>query len=117
MVHPEESDDFVDYLLDLLASLGSVSARRMFGGYGIYHEDVMFGLVGDDTLYLKADAENVGHFKAEGLPAFEYGKGGKTIRMSYFLAPPEMMDDPEAAARWARRSIAAALRVQAARNR
>jgi DNA transformation protein and related proteins len=117
MVHPEGSNAFVDYLLDLLASLGSVSARRMFGGYGIYHEGVMFGLVADDTLYLKADAENVGLFEAEGLPAFKYGKGGKSIRMSYFLAPPEMMDDPEAAARWARRSIEAALRAQVARNR
>jgi len=117
MVRPVESDAFVDYLLDLLAPLGSVSARSMFGGHGIYHEGVMFGLVADDILYLKADAENVAHFEAAGLPAFEYGKGGKSIRMSYFLAPPEMMDDPEAAARWARRSIAAALRAQAARNR
>ena len=50
--------DFVDFLLEGLQPLGAVSARRMFGGYGIYCEGVMFGLVADDALYLKVDATN-----------------------------------------------------------
>ena len=30
----------------------------MFGGGGVYHDGVMFGLVASDTLYLKVDETN-----------------------------------------------------------
>jgi len=41
--------DFVEYVLEPLAPLKNVRARKMFGGYGIYQESVMFGLVADDV--------------------------------------------------------------------
>jgi len=46
--------EFVVYLKEVFEQLGPIRARKMFGGYGIYHDGVMFGLVADDTLYLKA---------------------------------------------------------------
>jgi DNA transformation protein len=49
------SDSFVDFLKDSLSGLGPVSVRRMFGGAGVYADGVMFGLVAQDALYLKAD--------------------------------------------------------------
>ena len=49
------SAGFVELLKDALSGLGPVSVRRMFGGAGVYADGVMFGLVADDTLYLKAD--------------------------------------------------------------
>jgi DNA transformation protein and related proteins len=47
--------EFVDSLDEVVAQFGAISAKHMFGGYGIYHDSVMFGLVADDVLYLKAD--------------------------------------------------------------
>ena len=35
----------VEHLLEILALLGDVSARSMFGGWGIYHDGLMMGLV------------------------------------------------------------------------
>ena len=37
-------DKLTAYLLELLAPLGAVSARRMFGGIGLFHGGLMFGL-------------------------------------------------------------------------
>jgi DNA transformation protein len=38
-------DKLAEYLLELLAPLGPVSARRMFGGAGLFHGGTMFGLL------------------------------------------------------------------------
>ena len=47
--------EFLDYLRDLLDPLGPFAVRRMFGGAGFFEDGVMFGLVADDTLFLKTD--------------------------------------------------------------
>jgi len=108
---------FTDYLPELFESFGQVTLRRMFGGHGVYHDGRMFGLVADDTLFLKADDQNREHFTARGLGPFQYGKGDKLMAMSYYAAPAEIFDDPEEAAIWARRSFEAALRAAAAKPR
>ena len=109
--------DYIEYLHDVFARLGPITTRKMFGGYGVYHDGLMFALIADDTLYLKADSENTIHFENAGLGPFEYDKNGKRVRMSYFRAPDEIMDDRETAALWARRSFEAALRSQATKNK
>jgi DNA transformation protein len=104
--------EFAEHLRDVFRTFGRVELRPMFGGYGVYHRGLMFGLVDDDTLYLKADAENAADFRALGLPQFEYLRQGKVARMSYYRAPETVMDNPDDAARWARRSFEAALRAR-----
>lgn len=105
-------DPFVEYLLELLAGLPGVSARRMFGGYGLFRNGLMFGLVADETLYFKVDAESVGEFTAHGLGPFVYEKNGKPMPMSYHQAPGEALDDPDEMVAWAERAFAAAVRAQ-----
>ena len=107
---------FAEYLHEVFERIGPIRIRKMFGGYGVYREGLMFGLVADDTLYLKADATNARYFEELGLGPFEYRNHGKTIRMSYYQAPDGIMDDREQAAIWARRSVAAALRARAPRK-
>ena len=109
--------EFVEYLHEVFEGFGPIRIRKMFGGYGVYHNGFMFGLVADDTLYLKADAENARFFEKECLGQFEYDKDGRTIRMSYYEAPDGIMDDREQAAIWARRSFEAALRSRAPKRK
>ena len=104
--------EFVDNLQEVFVRFGTVAARRMFGGYGVYHDGLMFALVADDVLYLKADEKSVSRFKELGLAAFEYEKAGKTMKMSYYLAPEGIFDDPEMAKEWAVLAIEAALRAR-----
>ncbi len=89
----------------------------MFGGYGIYHDGLMFALVDEDTLYLKADADNVRYFEELGLRRFEYDSNGKVVKLSYFRAPDELLDDRELAAAWAQRSYEVARRSVAAKKK
>ena len=102
--------EFVDHLQDVFERFGPIVLRRMFGGHGIYHKDVMFALVADDSLYLKVDQQSAAQFESRGLARFEYDKGGKRVQVSYFLAPAEIFEDPDEAAQWAMEAYAAALR-------
>jgi DNA transformation protein len=110
-------NEFVDYLHEVFEQFGPIRARKMFSGHGIYHNGLMFGLVADDTLYLKADAKNASHFEKEGLGRFEYRNGERVVKMSYYRAPADIMEDREEAAMWARRSFEAALRSQGSRKK
>lgn len=109
--------EFVSYLHEVFELFGPITSRKMFGGYGIYHQGLIFGLVVNDTLYLKADAENAGDFAKQRLGKFEYQKNGKLMQMSYYLAPFELMEDRDLAALWARRSYGAALRSAKAKKK
>ena len=102
--------EFVDYLHEVFAEIGEINVRKMFGGYGIYRDGVMFGLVADDQLYLKVDDTNREDFEALGLDAFEYNKQGKLMKMSYYLAPEVIYDETDVAAQWAHKSWEVALK-------
>ncbi len=97
------SEGFKDFIKDQLAAFGAVRIRNMFGGAGVYAGDVMFALIADDTLYLKADDVSACNFEAEGMGPFIYtGKRGKPIAMSYWEVPPRLLEEPEEFAAWAR---------------
>ena len=106
------SNEFIDFLHEVFEDLGPIQAKRMFGGYGIYHDGLMFGLVVANQLYLKVDDENRHYFEAQKLGPFVFAMKGKPVQLSYHLAPEAIMDERELAAMWARRSWNAALRAQ-----
>lgn len=111
------SDGFLDFLRDALAGLGPVLVRRMFGGAGIYCDGVMFALVSDDTLYLKADAGSRAAFEVEGQGPFVYQGKGRPVAMSYWRAPDRLLEDPEDLLAWARTALAVARREAASKPR
>jgi len=103
--------EFVSYVVDLMQPIGPVHAKAMFGGHGIFLEELMFGLVADSTLYLKADDETENDFKQKGLEAFTYNKKGKEYKLSYFQAPEETLEDSDQMRVWANKAYASALRA------
>jgi DNA transformation protein len=46
----------VDFILDQITEAGDVSAKKMFGEYGIYCDGKMTALVCDDQLFVKPTA-------------------------------------------------------------
>jgi DNA transformation protein len=102
--------DFIPFVQELLEDWAPVSARRMFGGHGLYHEGLMFAIVMDQRLYLKADEVNRPEFEALGLAPFTYAMKGKEVALSYWAAPDAIFDEPSEAVRWAQSSWDAALR-------
>jgi len=107
-----QSREFIDFLIGQMRGFGAVSARRMFGGAGLFRDGLMFALVADDTLYLKADDVSDGEFEAEGLPPFSYATSdGRRTIMSYRRAPETCLEDDEAMAAWCGKAFAAARRA------
>lgn len=102
---------FADFVLEILRPWRQVTARRMFGGHGIYHAGVMFALIADGTLYLKVDEESRSAFESAGLSPFVYEAKGRRVSLSYYRAPDAMLDEPDVAREWAERGWQAALRV------
>ena len=105
-----DAREFAAHIVDLLDPFGPCEARPMFGGFGIFHQGLMFGLIADGNLYLKADDDSRGMFEAEGSDAFSYYKKAKRYQLSYYLAPEAFFEDPEACLYWARMAFDAALR-------
>ena len=74
--------EFERFLEDLFAPVGGVRLRRMFSGHGVYRDGLMFALVSDGVVYLKADATSRPAFEAEGAGPFRYVAKGKTVALS-----------------------------------
>jgi len=104
------SPDYLDFLRDQLDAFGAFDIRRMFGGAGLFRDGLMFALVVDDVLYLKVDDRNRPDFEAAGMAPFSYDRKGKTAALkSYYEVPPELPEDADELAAWARRAFDAAL--------
>jgi DNA transformation protein and related proteins len=103
------TDPFVAHILELLAPLGNVRARKMFGGWGISCDGISIGLVAWERLYLKVDATTKPNFREAGCEPFIYDGKNRPIEMSYWTVPPDAMDAPHLMAPWARLAMQAAL--------
>ncbi len=108
--------EFADHVVGRLLPFGPVAARRMFGGFGVYLDDVMFGLIGWNTLYFKVDDANRGDFERAAMAPFTDEGKTRPVRLSYYQVPNDVFDDPERLAEWAAGAVAAARRAKDARK-
>lgn len=107
------SDEFIAWCRELLAALGTVRTRRMFGGHGAYVDEVFVALIANDVLYLKVDDATRPQFLAAGCSIFEYHTAaGRHGSLGYFNAPAEAMESPALMLPWARLAMMAALRAR-----
>ncbi|MBN2364867.1 MAG: TfoX family protein [Calditrichaeota bacterium] len=87
-----------------------IRVRKMFGGYGIFIREAMIGLVSENILYLKADNQSSKKFEERGLRPFTYFRKGRKVKLSYYQAPEETLEDREAMQKWMHLAYEAALR-------
>ncbi|HYK82952.1 MAG TPA: TfoX/Sxy family protein [Gemmatimonadales bacterium] len=104
------SATFRTFVLDQLRRVDPrIRGRSMFGGVGIYAGEQFFGLIADDTLYLKVDESTRPDFVARGMGPFRpYGEEGDAMR--YYALPDDVLDDAEALRPWAEKAIGVARR-------
>ena len=108
---------YLAYVLEQLEDVGNVSARRMFGGVGLYSDDLFFGLVDDDTLYFKTDESNSAEYVARKMPRFMPPVNRPMGPMGYHQVPADIIEDAEALVAWARQSVAVALASRARKRK
>ena len=110
-----EQPPFVEHCSELLASLGAVRVRRMFGGWGLYVDELFIALIAYERLYLKVDADAREHFASAGCEPFVYNAGNKQVSLGYWTAPDAAMDSAAMMQPWARLALQAALAARAAK--
>src|ERR1700733_11147678 len=90
---------YVDWMVEWLSPLGAITARSMMGGHVLYCDGIVFALVADGMLFLKADDETRPKFAALGLKAFRPFPD-QPHGMSYYTPPPEFFEDADVMLEW-----------------
>lgn len=93
-----------DFILDQLAKLPGVTARPMFGGYGLYKGSLIFGILDDNRTYFRVGATTRAEFEARGMGPFS--PSPKQVMRSYYEVPEEVLENPDELASWARKALA-----------
>ena len=104
--------DFASHCAELLSAAGAVQCKRMFGGYGLYLDDVFVAIVSGDNLYLKADDQTQPRFSAASSTPFCFVARGKAQVTHFWSAPADAMDSPALMRPWAQLAFEAALRAR-----
>jgi DNA transformation protein len=107
------SKGFLAHALDLLSLAGPVTARSMFGGYGLYLGGSMFGLLDDDDIFLKTDELSRGAFVTAGCRQWVYPSPKGPMPTSSYRPPDDALEHAEAMLPWARLALEAAERAAA----
>lgn len=111
------SASFREFLIEQMAGFGPVTICPMFGGAGVMRDGLMFALIDDEVLYLKADDTTKAAFVAEKLSQFTYmSRGGKMMEMAYWRIPERCLDDADEMANWCRTAYGVALNAAAKRR-
>ncbi len=98
-----KSDGFKDLVLDQLTDLRGVTARAMFGGYGLYHEATFFGIIHKGRLYFKVTIATASRYKAHGMKPFR--PNAKQTLKSLYEVPIDIIEDAEALTQWATEAV------------
>jgi DNA transformation protein len=104
-----------DGLKALFEPFGAVAVKRMFGGSGIYAEELCFAIESGGEVFLKVDAQSEPSFSAAGSSPFIYNARGKPMTTSYWRLPSAAYDEPGELIRWAALGLEAARRAAAAK--
>ncbi|EGI76616.1 TfoX/Sxy family protein [Hylemonella gracilis] len=105
-----------EHCIELFSPLGRARARRMFGGQGLYVDDLFIALIVDGRLYLKTNDATQQHFADAGGQPFVYAGSERKpiVVMSYWTPPAEALESPALMTPWARLALEAALSARKA---
>jgi DNA transformation protein len=108
------SSDYLQFILEQLHGLGQVHARRMFGAAGLYCDEIFFGIISEDTLYLRVDEASRPDYTARGMQAFRPYADRPEVSMTYFEVPADVLEDSAELLTWSRRALVSRARGAAA---
>ncbi|MBI1729328.1 TfoX/Sxy family protein [Candidatus Acetothermia bacterium] len=114
-----KDSSFHDYVVyDLLTEVSGITSRAMFGGWGIYKNGLIFGIIFDDELFFKVNDENRVEFERSGSHPLVYAnRDGKESTLSYWLITEEVMEDREKLGKLMESSLAVSRKGMSKRKR
>lgn len=103
------SEGYVQWVLEQLSGAGAVSARRMFGGIGLYRDGVFFAIISSDVLYFKAGEANRDDYATRGMQQFQPFRAKPELSLNYYAVPADVLEDQDECVHWVQRAVAAAV--------
>ena len=101
------SAGFREFVLDQLAGVDGLRAQAMFGGVGLYAEDVFFGILAADVLFFKVDDTSRREYEDAGSSPFK-PYADRAMTMPYYNVPIVVLEDAVMLGEWAARAVAVA---------
>ena len=98
-----KDESFKDFVLDQLAGMDDVEARRMFGGYGLYRDETFFGIIHKGKLFFKIDESTVVEYRKRKMKPFR--PNAKQTLKSYYQVPVDIIENADELREWAVRAI------------
>jgi DNA transformation protein len=95
-------DEATRHVMELLSPMGPISARRLFGTWGLYLEDRIFAVVHDGVVYFRTNDATVGRYRDAGSQPFLYRRAdGRSTVMQYHEVPAVVLERSDTACAWA----------------
>jgi DNA transformation protein len=101
-----KDDSFKDFVLDQLEQLGDLDCRPMFGGYGLYLDEIFFGIIFQDRLYLKTNVRSAVSYRKLGMKPFQPNR--KQRLKKYYEVPVDIIEDFDRLTIWAKEALTVA---------
>jgi len=73
-----------------LSTLGDIGYRPLFGGYSLFVDGVIFAMVSEGELYLRACEQCTEYFTKKSAPTLQYYKRGLPIQLNYYRVDEEL---------------------------
>lgn len=107
------TQEYVDYVLELLEPINNVSSGRFFGGVGLKCEAVQFAMLMGNSLFFVVDDTSRPKYEEKGMGCFWYNTKKKKVNVKkYYEVPGELFDDQDMLIEWARESIKIARKLK-----
>lgn len=100
-----------------LAALGYIEARTQFGGYALAVEKVVFALISDDALYLRASEALRQYATRQPMQPLLFRKRGTAVCLDYYRVDDVLWSDPEQLLSLSAASLRTARQASQARQR
>ena len=99
-------NDYVEFVMDQLASLRGVASDRFFGGVGLSSGGTQFAMVMGSSLYFVVNDATRLRYEKMGSSCFSYSsKKGRVAVRKYYAVPVELIEDQEQLVALAQESI------------
>ena len=94
----EESHLMADLLRNKFEPIGNITMKKMFLGYGIFHDGKMFGMINSEGLaFLKVNGSTKKYYEEK--------SAERHSKMPYYTISKEILDNQELFTEWALKSI------------
>ena len=108
MKHSSEFHDYIVY--DVFAGIPGITSRKMFSGYGIYKDGIIFAIIAGSDVYFRTDDKTRPLFEKYGSEPFSYERLGKiAVLKNYWRLPEEIMEDHEKVFEWVLSAVEASV--------